>query len=104
MDKNIFTATIDWLAFTVPQATVEEIGPAIGGEWFETMTGLSWLSHLLADQPKPSRGIHGIESSSRGGVCDGIDGDPSEEVPYIQALKMEPAIRIEQNNLSSVRP
>ena len=34
----------------------------------------------------------------------GSTGTPSAGVPYIQALKMEPAIRIERNNLSSVRP
>jgi phage replication initiation protein len=39
MDHCIFTETLDWLAFTVPQATVDEIGPVVGGEWFETTTG-----------------------------------------------------------------
>jgi len=50
MDDRIFTALIDWLAFTVPQATVEELGPLIGGDWFETTTGFRgyptcWLTN-----------------------------------------------------------
>ncbi len=39
MENHIFTATIDWLAFTVPQATVEEMSAVVGGDWFETTTG-----------------------------------------------------------------
>ena len=39
MDNPIFTTTLDWLAFTVPQTTVEEMGSVVGGEWFETTTG-----------------------------------------------------------------
>src|SRR5262249_5066110 len=43
-----FTKTLDWLAFTVPQATVDEVRTVIGGEWFQTETGFrgyptSWL-------------------------------------------------------------
>ena len=41
-------------------------------------------------------GIHGFESGSRGGFAMGSTGTPSAGVPYIQALKMEPAIRIER--------
>jgi phage replication initiation protein len=56
MDKNIFTSTLDWLAFTVPQATVDEIGPVVGGDWFETTTGFRgyptcWLTN---------QGRHGV--------------------------------------------
>jgi len=56
MDNCIFTATLDWLAFTVPQATVDEIGPVVGGDWFETTTGFRgyptcWLT---------SQGRHGV--------------------------------------------
>ena len=56
MDDRIFTATIDWLAFTVPQATVQELGPVIGGDWFETTTGFRgyptcWLTN---------QGRHGV--------------------------------------------
>ena len=39
MDHHIFTETLDWLAFTVPQATVDEINTVVGGEWFERTTG-----------------------------------------------------------------
>src|SRR6185295_1305754 len=38
MDDCSFTETLDWLAFTVPQATVDEIGPVAGGERFEAPT------------------------------------------------------------------
>ena len=56
MNDRIFTETLDWLAFTVPQATVDEIGPVVGGEWFETTTGFRgyptcWLTN---------QGRHGV--------------------------------------------
>jgi phage replication initiation protein len=56
MDERIFTETLDWLAFTVPRATVDEMGPVIGGEWFETTTGFRgyptcWLTN---------QGHHGV--------------------------------------------
>jgi DNA relaxase NicK len=56
MDDRIFTTTIDWLAFTVPQATIEEMGPVVGVEWFETTTGFrgyptGWLTN---------QGRHGV--------------------------------------------
>ncbi|MCX5721844.1 MAG: replication initiation factor domain-containing protein [Nitrospirae bacterium] len=56
MDDRIFTATIDWLAFTVPQATVEEMSAVVGGDWFETTTGFRgyptcWLTN---------QGRHGV--------------------------------------------
>ena len=56
MHNQIFTETLDWLAFTVPQAMVNEIGPVGGGEWFETATGFRgyptcWLTN---------QGRHGV--------------------------------------------
>src|SRR6185295_5424291 len=56
MDQQTFTETLDWLAFTVPQAVVDEIGPVVGGEWFETSTGFRgyptcWLTN---------QGRHGV--------------------------------------------
>ena len=56
MEQQVFTETIDWLAFTVPQATVEEIGTVVGGDWFETTTGFRgyptcWMT---------SQGRHGV--------------------------------------------
>src|SRR5437879_12106739 len=50
MDKHFFTETLDWLAFTVPQATVDEMRAIVGGEWFETTTGFRgyptcWLTN-----------------------------------------------------------
>jgi DNA relaxase NicK len=34
-----FTQTIDWLAFTVPDAAVDDVIRIIGGDWFESETG-----------------------------------------------------------------
>jgi phage replication initiation protein len=34
-----FTQTIDWLAFTLPKAEVDEVIKTIGGDWFESETG-----------------------------------------------------------------
>jgi len=50
MDDRTFTETLDWLAFTVPLATVEEIRLVVGGEWFATTTGFRgyptcWLTN-----------------------------------------------------------
>lgn len=56
MDENIFTATLDWFAFTVPQATVNEIGPVVGGEWFETTTGFRGYPTCWLTNP----GRHGV--------------------------------------------
>jgi|SRR5215831_10985808 len=49
MNSQPFTETLEWLAFSVPQATVDEVRTAIGREWFETETGFSgyptsWLT------------------------------------------------------------
>jgi DNA relaxase NicK len=34
-----FTQTIDWLAFTVPDAAVDDVIRTIGGDWFQSETG-----------------------------------------------------------------
>ena len=34
-----FTQTIDWLAFTLPKADVDEVIKTIGGDWFPSETG-----------------------------------------------------------------
>jgi len=34
-----FTQTIDWLAFTLPKADVDEVVKTIGGDWFQSETG-----------------------------------------------------------------
>jgi len=39
MSGQGFTQTIDWLAFTVPDASIEDVCEVIGGEWFESETG-----------------------------------------------------------------
>jgi len=39
MSEQGFTQTIDWLAFTVPDASIEDVFQLIGGEWFESETG-----------------------------------------------------------------
>ncbi len=49
MNGQGFTQTIDWLAFTVPDASIEEVCKVVGGEWFESETGfrgypICWMS------------------------------------------------------------
>jgi DNA relaxase NicK len=39
MNAQPFTETLDWLAFTVPHATVEEVHTVLGGDWVQTETG-----------------------------------------------------------------
>ena len=56
MDENIFTSTLDWFAFTVPQTTVDEIGRVVGGEWFETTTGFRGYPTCWLTNP----GRHGV--------------------------------------------
>ena len=52
MNDHIFTATLDWLAFTVPQATGRDRLRRRG--LVRDDDGLSWLSRLLAhDECKP---------------------------------------------------
>lgn len=34
-----FTQTIDWLAFTLPNAAVDEVIKIVGGDWFQSETG-----------------------------------------------------------------
>jgi DNA relaxase NicK len=34
-----FTQTLDWLAFTIPSASADEIITTIGGDWFKSETG-----------------------------------------------------------------
>jgi len=38
-DSGVFTQTIDWLAFTLPKADVDEVIKTIGGDWFQSETG-----------------------------------------------------------------
>ena len=35
-----FLFSVDWLAFTVPSSTVEEVQQRVGGEWMETGEGI----------------------------------------------------------------
>ena len=39
MTVSGFTQTIDWLAFTVPDAAADDVIRLIGGDWFESETG-----------------------------------------------------------------
>ena len=34
-----FTQTIEWLAFTLPKAGVDEVVTMIGGDWFQSAIG-----------------------------------------------------------------
>src|SRR5262245_42433716 len=49
MNAQPFTETLDWLAFTVPQATVEEVRTGVRGDWVGAGAGVrgepdSWLT------------------------------------------------------------
>lgn len=49
MSEQGFTHTVDWLSFTVPDASIEEVITIVGGEWFESETGfrgypVGWMS------------------------------------------------------------
>lgn len=52
----VFTLTMDWLAFTLPEASAQEVMNLIGGEWTRGKGGFRGypLSWILAD---PSRGV-----------------------------------------------
>lgn len=55
-NNPVFTLTIDWLAFTLPDAPANEVMKVIGGEWSRGKAGfrgypLSWIL------PDPSRGV-----------------------------------------------
>lgn len=39
MSVSGFTQTIDWLAFTGPNAAVDDVIRLIGGDWFDSETG-----------------------------------------------------------------
>jgi phage replication initiation protein len=55
-NKPVFTLTMDWLAFTLPDASVHDVMKMIGGEWSRGKAGFRGypLSWILAD---PSRGV-----------------------------------------------
>lgn len=56
MNNSVFTLTIDWLAFTLLDASVNEVMKVIGGEWSRGKAGFRGypISWILAD---PSRGV-----------------------------------------------
>lgn len=55
-NSPVFTLTIDWLAFTLPEASAHDVMKVIGGEWSRGKAGFRGypLSWILAD---PSRGV-----------------------------------------------
>ena len=55
-NHHVFTLTIDWLAFTLPEASAHDVMKVIGGEWSRGKAGFRGypLSWILAD---PSRGV-----------------------------------------------
>src|SRR5512135_815507 len=55
-NNPVFTLTIDWLAFTLPEASAQDVMKLIGGEWSRGKAGFRGypLSWILAD---PSRGV-----------------------------------------------
>lgn len=52
----VFTLTMDWLAFTLPDAVAHDVMKVIGGEWSRAKAGFRGypLSWILTD---PSRGV-----------------------------------------------
>ena len=56
VNNSVFTLTIDWLAFTLLDASVNEVMKVIGGEWSRGKAGFRGypISWILAD---PSRGV-----------------------------------------------
>lgn len=54
--NQAFTLTIDWLAFTLPEASAQDVMRVVGGEWTKGKAGFRGypLSWILAD---PSRGV-----------------------------------------------
>ena len=44
-----FTQTLDWLAFTLPSTTVDEVTKTVGGDWFKSETGFRGYptAHLM---------------------------------------------------------
>lgn len=72
-----FTLLIDWLAFTLPDASDEAVGQFIGGDWIESETGFRgypkcWISadgsrgtgKLDTDAPRRVREVH-VDLSGR---------------------------------------
>ena len=55
-NNPVFTLTIDWLAFTLPDASALDVMKLIGGDWARGKTGFRGypLSWILTD---PSRGV-----------------------------------------------
>src|SRR6476660_1112510 len=55
-NQPVFTLTIDWLAFTLPDASANEVMKSIGGEWSRRKAGFRGypISWILADS---SRGV-----------------------------------------------
>ena len=43
-----FLFSVDWLAFTVPSSTIEEVQQQVGGDWMELEKGFQRLSSCLA--------------------------------------------------------
>ncbi len=56
LNHHVFTLTIDWLAFTLPEASAPDVMSHIGGEWTRGKAGFRGypLSWILTD---PSRGV-----------------------------------------------
>ena len=65
-----FLFSVDWLAFTVPSSTVEEVQQRVGGEWMELKKGFhgyprAWL-YLSTGGGKRTHGDRNAPPSTRG--------------------------------------
>lgn len=67
--EHAFTLTIDWLAFTIPKASKEEVMQCVGGQWSQSETG-------FRGYPKCWTTIDGVRGIGKLGT--GAFGRPSE--------------------------
>jgi len=63
-NTHVFTLTMDWLAFTLPDVSAQEVMRQIGGEWTKGKAGFRGypLSWILTDT---SRGVGMLGTGAR---------------------------------------
>ena len=73
-----FTQTIDWLAFTLPKAEVDDVIKMIGGDWFQSETGFRGYPVAQthdAGQDRRGQTGDGCASQSEGSACGSLGRD-----------------------------
>ena len=69
LDKSFpegFLFSVDWLAFTVPSSTVEEVQNWVGGDWMEIEKGFNGYPLSQHGRRKRAHGNGDAPPSSRG--------------------------------------